>query len=105
MPAPPPLTDEQRKAALAKASEVRRVRAELKAKLKMRTITLPEVFAMAKSDEIVAGTKILAVLESLPGMGKVRARRMMEEIGISESRRIRGLGQQQRTALLKRCAS
>ncbi len=103
MPAPPELTPEQRQAALAKASEVRRVRAELKAKLKMRTITLSELFVLANNDDIVAGTKVLAVLESLPGMGKVRARRLMEEVGIADSRRIRGLGQQQRTALLAQC--
>ena len=36
------------------------------------------------------------MLESLPGVGKVKARRTMEEIGISETRRVRGLGAQQR---------
>jgi ribosomal protein S13 len=45
--------------------------------------------------------KVLAVLESLPGVGKVKARRTIEEIGISETRRIRGLGAQQRIALLE----
>ena len=41
------------------------------------------------------------MLESLPGVGKVKARRTMEEIGISETRRVRGLGDQQREALLE----
>ena len=49
---------------------------------------------------IVGKTKVLAVLESLPGVGKVKARRLMEDIGIAESRRLRGLGDQQRAALL-----
>jgi ribosomal protein S13 len=44
--------------------------------------------------------KVLAVLESLPGVGKVKARRTMDEIGISETRRVRGLGDQQRSKLL-----
>ena len=44
--------------------------------------------------------KVLAVLESLPGVGKVKARRTMEEVGISETRRVRGLGEQQRSKLL-----
>jgi len=44
--------------------------------------------------------KVLAVLESLPGVGKVKARRTMEKIGISETRRVRGLGVQQRKELL-----
>ncbi|MDE0605118.1 MAG: integration host factor, actinobacterial type [bacterium] len=103
MAGPPQLTAEQRQAALAKAGEVRRKRAEVKQKLKMRSISLSDLLAQAETDDVVAGTKVLAVLESLPGMGKVRARRMMEEIGIADSRRIRGLGDQQRASLLARC--
>ncbi len=101
MAAPPVLTDAQRKAALEKAAEARRVRAELKERLKMGSVTLDEVLELASTDEIVGKTKVLAVLESLPGVGKVKARRLMEEIGIAESRRLRGLGDQQRAALLK----
>lgn len=100
MAAPPVLTEEQRKAALEKAAEARRVRADLKDRLKMGSITLTEVLDQATEDEIVGKTKVLAVLESLPGVGKVKARRLMEEIGIAESRRLRGLGDQQRAALL-----
>lgn len=100
MAAPPVLTDAQRKAALEKAAEARRVRAELKERLKMGSITLAEVLEVASSDEIVGKTKVLAVLESLPGVGKVKARRLMEDIGIAESRRLRGLGDQQRASLL-----
>lgn len=103
MAKPPQLTAEQRQAALLKAAEVRRQRADVKAKLKMRSISLADLLAQAETDEVVAGTKVLAVLESLPGMGKVRARKMMDEIGIAESRRIRGLGDQQRASLLERC--
>jgi hypothetical protein len=101
MAAPPVLTDAQRKAALEKAAEARRVRADLKERLKMGSITLTEVIQQASADEIVGKTKVLAVLESLPGVGKVKARRLMEDIGIAESRRLRGLGDQQRAALLE----
>jgi hypothetical protein len=101
MPLPPQLTDEQRRAALAKAAEARRARAELKEKLKMGSLTLTELLGRAEGDDIIAKMKVLAVLESLPGVGKVKARRTMEEIGISESRRVRGLGDQQRASLLK----
>jgi hypothetical protein len=48
----------------------------------------------------VGKTKVLAVIESLPGVGTVKARRTMEEIGIAESRTLKGLGAQQRKALL-----
>lgn len=102
MPLPPELSPDQRQAALAKASAARRLRAELKDKLKMGATSLPELFDLAGTDETVGKMKVLTVLESLPGLGKVKARRLMDELQISESRRIRGLGGQQREALLKR---
>jgi hypothetical protein len=101
MPLPPQLTPEQRQAALAKAAEARRARAELKEKLKMGSVKLPELFSQADTNDVVAKTKVLAVLESLPGVGKVKARRTMEEIGIADSRTLKGLGSQQRKALLE----
>jgi len=66
----------------------------------MGSVSLGDLFDKADSDDIVGKLKVLALLESLPGIGKVKARRVMEEIGISESRRVRGLGEQQRKALL-----
>ena len=101
MPLPPQLSDEQRQAALAKAAEARRARADLKEKLKMGSLTLKELLDQSDADDIVGKMKVVAVLESLPGVGKVKARRTMEDIGISETRRVRGLGDQQRRELLK----
>ena len=100
MATPPPLTDEARQAALAKAAEARRVRAELKTQLKDGEIDFVSVLDRADTDELVAKTKILVIIESLPGIGKVKARRTMERIGIAESRRIQGLGDNQRRELL-----
>ena len=100
MPQPPSLTPEQRTAALARAAEFRRARAEIKERLKMGSMTLRELLTAAETDEMISGIKVLAVIESLPGVGKVKARRAMEEIGIADTRRIRGLGEQQRRALL-----
>lgn len=102
MPLPPTLTPEQRQAALQKAGEARRVRAEVKEKLKMGSLSLPELFEQGDRDDILAKLKVVSVLESLPGVGKVRARKLMEELEISESRRLRGLGRNQRDALLAR---
>lgn len=101
MPLPPELTPEQRQAALEKAAAARRERAELKEKLKMGSVNLRELFSLADNHEVVAKMKVLAVLESLPGVGKVKARRTMDDIGISETRRVRGLGDQQRSKLLE----
>ena len=65
-------------------------------------ITLPELLDLADGDPIVAKMKVLAALEALPKLGKVKARRTMDEVGISESRRLRGLGAKQRAELLSR---
>ena len=100
MAQPPSLTPEQRAAALEKAAAARKARAELKERLKLGSISLAEVLKQGENDELVGKTKVLAVLESLPGVGKGKARRTMEEIGIADTRRVRGLGSQQREALL-----
>jgi hypothetical protein len=98
------MSDEQRRAALAKAAEARRSRAEMKELLRTGTLTLGEVFARAESDDIIAGTKIVALLQAMPGLGKVKAKRTMEELGIADNRTIRGLGSNQRVQLLQRFA-
>jgi hypothetical protein len=102
VPTPPPLSDEQRRAALEKAAEARRVRAQLKLDLQNGTITLSDVFARADDEKVVADTKILVVLESLPNIGKVRSRRTLEELQISERQRVRGVGSEQRRKLVDR---
>jgi hypothetical protein len=94
------LTDEQRAAALAKAAEARRVRAEAKELLKTGSLRLSELFEKAESDELLAGLKVDRVLAAMPGTGKIKAKRLMESVGIAENRRIRGLGDKQKEALL-----
>ncbi|MGC8472415.1 MAG: integration host factor, actinobacterial type [Acidimicrobiales bacterium] len=105
MPQPPALTAEQRRAALEKAAQVRRQRAEVKERLKMGALTLAELLDQAESDETVGKMKVVSVLESLPGLGKVKARRLMAAVGIAESRRLQGLGTKQRADLLEQTAS
>lgn len=102
MPLPPSLSPDQRQAALEKAAAARRQRAELKEKLKMGSVSLEELLAQAETDDVIGKMKVIAVLESLPGVGKVKARRLMEEIGISDTRRVQGLGEKQRRALFDR---
>ena len=74
----------------------------MKNRLKHSGASLIEVLKEGSREggnDIVGKMKVSAVLESLPGVGKVRARQIMEEIGISESRRVRGLGAQQLASL------
>jgi hypothetical protein len=96
----PTISDEQRRAALEKAAEIRRARADLKEQLKSGKTTLTAVLDRAESDEVVGKLKVSAVLQAMPGIGKVKAGQIMEKLKIAESRRLRGLGDQQRRALL-----
>ena len=94
------MSEDQRNAALAKAAEARRTRAEMKELLRTGSLTLAEVFERAETDDVVAGTKVNTILVAMPRMGKVKAKRLMEEYGIAENRKIRGLGSRQRRLLL-----
>jgi len=98
----PPLTPEQRSAALEKAAAARATRAEVKNRLKYGQTTLSAVIDEAKTDEAIGKLKVSALLEALPGVGKVKAAAIMAQVGISESRRVRGLGPHQVEALVER---
>jgi hypothetical protein len=100
----PDLDDDDRRRALDKAAAARRARAELKADLRTGKVTLAEVLARADHDDVVGRTKVAALLESLPNVGKVRAQRLMEHLEISPTRRLRGLGANQRQRLLQTLA-
>lgn len=97
----PELNDEARREALQRAAEARKVRAELKQQLKAGEIDFSTVLRRADEDAVVGKTRVSAVLEALPRVGKVRARKMMERLDISPSRRLRGLGANQRSRLLE----
>ena len=101
----PLLTPEQRAAALEKAAATRRERAEVKNRLKHAQGSLADVVQDGQSNDVIAKMKVSALLEAMPGVGKVKARRIMAELGISESRRVRGLGTKQIAALVARFSS
>ena len=93
------MTPEQSAVALEKAKAVRAERSALKGRLKAGTTTLPDVIKDAATDDVAGKLKVTALLEAMPGVGKVRAQQIMERLGIAENRRVRGLGQNQRAAL------
>jgi hypothetical protein len=95
----PELTPEQRAAALEKAAAARKARAELRERLKNKGTTVGDVLRQGESDEVIGKMRVSAVLESLPGVGKARAAKIMERLEISPTRRVRGLGTNQRRAL------
>ena len=97
----PRLTDAQRAAALEKAAAARRARAELKDRLKRGSTSLKQVFTDAESDEILAKMKVSELLQALPKVGKAKAQEIMTDLGIAPNRRLRGLGDRQRTTILE----
>ena len=101
----PPLTPEQRQAALDKAAASRRERAAIKNRLKHSGASITEVLRDGESNEVIGKMRVLDLLQSMPGLGKVRARQVMERLGIAESRRVRGLGSKQVAALEREFAS
>lgn len=94
----PALTPAQRAEALQKAAAVRKERGELMAALKAGD--LPLAALLEREDAVVGKIRVRRVLESLPGIGSVRAGQLLAGVGISESRRVRGLGANQRERLL-----
>jgi hypothetical protein len=100
VPLPPPLSAEERRDALEKAAQARRERAGLKVELKNGDTTL-EVLLDRTAEKVVGSMKVADVLESMPGVGPVRAQRIMDRLAISSTRRLRGLGEKQRQSLIR----
>jgi len=100
--ATPELSDEQRAAALVKATAVRSARRVFKEQLAAGDFTLGEAIDKAKADDALAGIRVHDLVQCLQGIGPKRATQIMDEIGISHARRVRGLGQHQVAALVER---
>lgn len=100
MPPVPSRTTAEREQALTRALETRRERARVRAALRARSMTPVEVIEGASGNPVWAGLRVSWLLESVPGIGPVRAERLMAELAIAPSRRVRGLGERQRAALL-----
>jgi len=97
----PQISAEDRQKALEKAQKVRKERAAMREEMKAGKMTMADVIAK-KGEEIVGGMRVKYVLESMPGIGKVRAKEIMDQIGIDENRKVKGLGTRQVAALLER---
>ncbi|MFO7776959.1 MAG: integration host factor, actinobacterial type [Nitriliruptoraceae bacterium] len=96
----PELDPDQRQAALAKAAQARRVRADAKQRLKSGQLSLPQLLSDADGSPPLAKMRVSEVLEAMPAYGPIKAQRLMGELDIAPSRRVRGLGARQRAALL-----
>ncbi len=95
----PELTAEQRKAALEKAAAARHARAELRENIKNGKVSFVDV--LNSDDPIAERMKVSALIEALPGYGKAKASKIMNDLGISATRRVKGLGARQREQLIE----
>lgn len=100
MSAPPQLTPEERQAALAKAKASRQVRAMIKSRVKSGELSIAAVLSLAESDQAVANMRVLELVESLTGVGKIRGKSILERLDISLTRRVKGLGRHQLNSLM-----
>ena len=98
----PELDADARREALEKAKRARQVRAQLKHMLKSGEVELHEVLSRAGDAPALAKMRVVEVLEALPNVGKVTAAKLMDELKISPTRRVQGLGRRQKAALLDR---
>lgn len=101
----PELTYEERIAALDKGLSERRERAALKELMRRGDIDPCKALDMEQAQ----GMRVTAFLDSCPGIGVAKREQTLREVGISSSRRVRGLGCRQREALKewlgKRCTN
>jgi len=100
MPQPPSMSPEDRIRALEEAKVARKYRSEVKAMIRRGEISLPSFLTRADAEPVLAKMRVIELLESIPGYGKVRAHSAMEKLNISPTRRVQGLGKHQRLALV-----
>lgn len=99
--AAPVRTPEQRAEALARALESRQEKARLRRALRERAISPVTVILGAAENPLWGSFRVSWLLESVPGIGPARAERLMDRLGIARSRRIQGLGERQRAAVIE----
>ena len=100
MGAPPQLTPEERARALAQAKAARQRRAAIKSQVKDGSLSIHQVIELAQTDEVIAKMRVLELVESISGVGKIRGKALLERLEISLTRRIQGLGKHQMNDLI-----
>lgn len=97
----PILTKEQRQENLAKGMQIRHQRAEYREQLKKGTLPLEKFFELAdEGDQAASGMRVKAMIAALPGYAETRAEQLMKKLHIASSRKVKGLGRNQRANLL-----
>lgn len=101
----PTLDPSARERGRQRALDARRARAQVKADLADGRRDPADVLGARHDDETIARMLVRDFLRALPGIGPVRADRIISACGIADSRRLSGLGERQEQCLLQALAS
>ena len=97
----PFLSNEEKNSALERAREIRKKRSEIKKGLKAGSLALEELLTEEnKYFPEVSEMRIMDLMKSLPGFGDIRVSKILEELKISSRKKIKGLGDRQKSRLL-----
>lgn len=99
----PQLTAEQRERNRRAAIEARKQRARMLGGVREGRVDPRGV--LMRRDRVATRTRVEALMRALPGVGPARAEAAMRDLGISQHRRIGGLGPRQRERLIAWLAS
>ena len=97
----PQLSKEQRLQNLQSAYRARKKRADFKSTIFKGAYSLEEALHVAEEDDILSRIYVKDFLSSFCGIGPVKVTKIMKDIGISEHRRISGLGCRQKQVLIR----
>lgn len=83
---------------MKKAAHGRAVRAKIKKQFAEGEITITEI--LESDDEAIGRMRVFDLIQTMPGYGKAKTAKLMDEYSIAQNRRIRGPGKNQIEKLL-----
>lgn len=98
----PHISKEKRDESLKKARLYRIQRAQIKQSVKKGIVSLGDVFnGSVNYKDIVGNMKLIDIVKSLPGIGDIKAKKILNSLSISERKTIKGLGEKQKANFKK----
>jgi len=93
----PFISREKRDESLKKARYYKIQRSEIKQSIKKGSMLLSDVFGSDEEiKDIVANIKIVDIVKSLPGIGEIKAKKILKNLRISDRKTLKGLGEKQK---------
>jgi len=93
-------SEEQRAAGQLKAGQTRAELAEIRTQVSSGELGWAQLLERAQGKDVAGTLRVGPALRSLPGIGPVHAQRVLADLNLDADRRLRGLGQRQRKALI-----